>query len=267
MCIRDRLLLLRGRRGLLLTGGRRGLLLTGGRRRRLLLLARGRRLLLLAGRGGGGRRLLLAVAGGLLVLLLAGVAEDGVQRGDHVDRVAAEVHRHVDRDLGGVAGAYAGRAHGGPVRARAGRYVDVRDVLAVLPAVSAVLAVAGAGVGGLVRGVLALVAEGRVQRGDHVDGVAAGVHRHVDRYLDGVAGRDARRVLGGSVRMRVGKGGAAAQGKDARRGGCRDHPPAQGLSHSGCLPAGRGGWSTGCGQAAEKGESRPRTKRVGRGRP
>ncbi|EOY47776.1 hypothetical protein SLI_3063 [Streptomyces lividans 1326] len=220
---------------MLLLGRRRGLLLARGRRR-LLVGGRRRLLLAVAGRRGGGRRFLLAVAGGLLRVVLALVAEDRVQRGDHVDGVAAEVDRHVDRDLRVVAGTDAGRTLGRTVRVGTGRRGRSRGrgrgrrVLAVPAAVA---------VGLLVRGVLALVAEGRVQGGDHVDGVAAGVHGHVDGDLEGVAGHGARRVRGGPVRMRVGKGGAAAQGKDARRGGSRDHPPAQGLSHSGCLPAWR----------------------------
>src|SRR5690606_172376 len=85
----------------------------------------------------------------------------------------------------------------------------------------------------VLRHVRALVAERRVESGDHVDRVAADVDRDVHRGLDVVAGHDARRALRGAFRLRVGEGGAAAQGQNARRGCRRDHSLAQGLSQ--CL--------------------------------
>src|SRR5690606_34624541 len=85
----------------------------------------------------------------------------------------------------------------------------------------------------VLRHVRALVAERRVEGGDHVDRVAADVDRDVHRGLDVVAGHDARRALRGAFRLRVGEGGAAAQGQNARRGCRRDHSLAQGLSQ--CL--------------------------------
>src|SRR5690606_38781231 len=214
-------------------------------------------------RRGGGRRG-LAVAGGLLVG--AGVAEDRVEQADHVHRVAAGVDRHVDGQLGVVAGTDAGRALGVPVgggaAAGAVPLVAARAVPVVAGSAGTVAgvaagAVAGAAVAGVVvtgvvvaaggargaavrlavvlvlRHVRALVAERRVEGGDHVDRVAADVDRDVHRGLDVVAGHDARRALRGAFRLRVGEGGAAAQGQNARRGCRRDHSLAQGLSQ--CL--------------------------------
>jgi hypothetical protein len=99
-------------------------------------------------------------------------------------------------------------------------------VAAVLTAVPVFLLAAGAG-----------VAERRVEPGHPVGGVAAGVDRYVDRNLKAVAGQDARRILGSAAGVRIGQGGAAAQGQNARRGGRRDHSLTQGLSQSRCLPA------------------------------
>src|SRR5689334_22377860 len=50
----------------------------------------------------------------------AGVAEGGVQQPDHGDRVAADVHRHVDGHLDDVAGDDAGRVHSGTLGTRIG---------------------------------------------------------------------------------------------------------------------------------------------------
>src|SRR5690606_40010899 len=53
-------------------------------------------------------------------LVDAGVAEGGVQQPDHGDRVAADVHRDVHRNLDDVAGRDARGVHGGTLGTRVG---------------------------------------------------------------------------------------------------------------------------------------------------
>jgi hypothetical protein len=68
--------------------------------------------------------------------------------------------------------------------------VAVAGVVVAVSGVAVVPAAVRAAVRGLALGTG--VAERRVQGGDHVDGVAAGVHRYVERGLDPVAGQDTR---------------------------------------------------------------------------
>ncbi len=142
-------------------------------------------------------------------------AGDRVADADDVDAVAADVHRDVDGYLDVVAGADAGRVRGvsAGVRAPCAAVRAVSARAAVAPGVAVATTAATAPAAPALVG--ALVADRRVEDPDHVHGVAADVDRHVHRYLHGVAGQHAGRVLAGADGARVGVG-------DAARG--RDHP-------------------------------------------
>ncbi len=150
--------------------------------------------------------------------VVAVVAGGRVEEADHVDAVAAHVHRHVDRHLDVVAGADARRVRGVTAGLRA----------AVRPAVAPRAAVSRGGTAALVG---AGVAHRRVEDAHHVHRVAADVHRHVHRGLHRVAGEYAGRTRTRAVRTRV-RVGAAARGGDHTRGRRHRHQALAGdLSH------------------------------------